>query len=175
MAGKKVLFVIAPENFRDEELLVPKAVLEKAGNQVVVASLDRKVCVGVLGARVMPAITVREAKPFLFSAIVIVGGPGSPALWRDQSVLSLVQGFFSEKKVVGGICLGPVVLAKAGILRGRKATVWSDIHDKKAVKILEENGATYLPTPVVRDGILVTADGPESAQKFGEKLVEVLG
>ena len=31
MAGKRVLMIIAPENFRDEELFHPKEELERAG------------------------------------------------------------------------------------------------------------------------------------------------
>jgi protease I len=174
MAGKKILFVIAPVDFRDEELAVPKEILEKAGHQVIVASTDRKLCRGALGAQVMPAMTVRDAKPFFYNGVVIVGGPGAPGLASHPEVIELIRQFFIEKKIVGAICVAPTILAKAGVLRGRKATVWSSVMDRKNIDILKENGATYLPTDVVRDGILITANGPEAAEKFGRKLVEAL-
>jgi protease I len=66
-----------------------------------------------------------------------------------------------------------VILAKAGILKGRKATVWTSETDKSAVKILEENGVKYEKLPVVSDGA-ITADGPVSALKFAEKIVQML-
>ncbi|MFH1327320.1 MAG: hypothetical protein ABIH76_00475 [Candidatus Bathyarchaeota archaeon] len=37
-AGKKVLMIIAPQDFRDEELLETREVLEKGGVETVVAS-----------------------------------------------------------------------------------------------------------------------------------------
>ncbi len=42
MSGKKILMVIAPVNFRDEEFLEPKKVFENSGASVEVASKDVK-------------------------------------------------------------------------------------------------------------------------------------
>ncbi|MFH0962367.1 MAG: DJ-1/PfpI family protein [archaeon] len=175
MAGKKILFVIAPANFRDEEYEAPKKILEAAGHQVVTCSIDRKLCTGMFGAKVMPALKVSEVKPFFYQGLVIAGGSGTPALWESEELLGLIGQFFLEKKLVAAICLAPAILAKAGILKGRKATVWSSVLDKKAIEILKEGGATFLPTEVVRDGIIVTASGPEAAGKFGQRILEVLG
>lgn len=175
MAGKKVLFVIAPADFRDEELDVPKKALEAAGHQVVIASTDRKLAKGMFGMQVMPALKISEVRSFFYSGVVVVGGSGTPALWGVPELASLLNQFLLEKKLVAGICLGPTVLAKAGALRGRKATVWSSTLDKKPIEILKSEGATYLPTDVVRDGVVVTANGPEAAAKFSQRLLEVLG
>jgi len=175
MAGKKLLYLIAPKDFRDEEYLVPKGILESAGNSIVTASLDRKLCRGMFGAEVMPALKINEVKPFFYDGIVIAGGQGTPSLWESEEVLGLVRAFFSEKKLTSAICLAPVVLAKAGVLSGRKATVWSSALDKRGIDTLKASGATYLPTDVVRDGIIVTGNGPESAKKFAERILDVLG
>jgi len=79
-----------------------------------------------------------------------------------------------QNKVLGSICVGPVILAKASVLEGKKATVWSSPMDRGTIRTLEEGGAIYQEEPVVVDGKLVTANGPAAAQEFGEKLVEAL-
>jgi protease I len=45
----KVLMIIAPERFRDEELFVTKEELEKAGHETVIASITTGTCPGSRG------------------------------------------------------------------------------------------------------------------------------
>lgn len=73
---------------------------------------------------------------------------------------------------MGAICIAPAILAKAGVLKGKKATVWSSLMDKSAVKILEKSGADYLPDSVVADGKVITATGPLAAKEFAEKIIQ---
>ncbi len=53
---KKVLMIIAHENFRDEELLTPKQIFEKNGIKVTIASTDTTPAKGMLGAVVKPDV-----------------------------------------------------------------------------------------------------------------------
>jgi len=92
LAGTKVLMVIAPEQFRDEELLVPKEKFEAAGAVVTVASTRTGEAKGMLGAKVNADKTLSEVKAQDFQAIVVVGGMGSPEfLWNEDKLHSLVQ------------------------------------------------------------------------------------
>ena len=54
--GKKAVMIIAQNDFRDEELLKPKEILEKNGAAVTVASSSLKESTGMLGAKVKPDI-----------------------------------------------------------------------------------------------------------------------
>jgi protease I len=74
-------------------------------------------------------------------------------------------------KVVAAICLGPLTLAKAGVLAGRKATIFPD---RKAIQTLRDCGGIYSAEPVVVDGSIVTADGPESAGPFTDAVIRLL-
>jgi protease I len=58
-------------------------------------------------------------------------------------------------------------LAKAGVLKGKKATVWSSPMDKSPIKILTQNGAIFENLDVVVDGNIITANGPQAAEEFG--------
>ena len=167
----KVLMVVAQTDFKDEELLVPKELLEKAGHTVKVGSLSRAKAKGVGGTVVQPDIAVYEANPDFFDCIVIVGGPGSPVLAQREDVLDLVRKASKQGKVVAAICLGPMALANAGVLVRKKATVYPS---KDAIKTLRDGGALYVDDPVVTDGDIITADSPPSANDFGNALVQLL-
>lgn len=167
----KVLMIIAQKGFRDEELLIPKEVLEKEGHSVKVASLTRMKAQGSRGALVQPDMAVYEANPEFFDAIIVVGGPGSPALSEDGAVRDFVISMSRKGKVTAAICLGPMTLAKAGVLRGKKATVYPD---RGALALLRQTECDYVKEPVVVDGNIVTADGPQSAGAFGAEIARLL-
>ncbi len=167
-----MLFIIAPERFRDEELLEPQRVLETAGAVVVVASTRPGSATGMLGARVPVACTVQQAEAAAYDALALAGGSGSPAhLWDSAPVQALVKAFHRAGKPVGAICLSPPVLARAGVLAGKRATAFPA---ERAIVELKRGGAIYVRESVVRDGMVVTASGPEAAVEFGETLARML-
>jgi protease I len=167
---KKILFIIAQQNFRDEELKIPKQILEEKA-KVTTASITTQEARGMLGLKVKPEISVRDSNPNDFDLLVVVGGSGSPKLADYPEVLNLIKKFYEQKKPIAAICLAPYVLAKAGILRGKKVTCYpADF----ALSELRRTGATYISKPVVVDGDLVTAVGPEAAKEFGEQIVKML-
>ena len=112
-----------------------------------------------------------ELNPEYFDAIVIVGGPGSPKLARTTEVVDLVEAAFKKEKLVAAICLGPMALAAAGILSNKEATVYPS---PSGIEALKNGGANYKPEPVIVDGNIVTADSPQSAEKFGITIVGLL-
>ena len=64
-----------------------------------------------------------------------------------------------------------MVLAKAGVLTGKKATVFKT---KESLAALQQGGAEYVEQAVVTDFNLVTANGPEAAEELGNTLVKLL-
>jgi len=170
--GRKVLFVIAPEQFRDEELFEPKKALEAAGARTSIASTKTAIAIGMLGGKVMPQMSLRDAHAADFDAVVVVGGAGAPRhLWDQAQLHGILRDAAKAGKVVAGICLSGAVLAKAGVLQGKRATCWPD---PAALGALEKGGATYEKTGVVADGKCVTADGPTSAKAFGEAVAKAM-
>jgi protease I len=166
---KKVLFIIAPENFRDEELLKPKKKLEAAGFETEIASIKTGKAVGMLGTEVEVEKVVYDLNPEDYDAIVLVGGIGAKVFFTDEKVQEFLVKAYEKGKIVAAICISPVTLAKAGLLKGKKATVW---HTE--AKTIESYGAKYTGSDVEVDGRIVTASGPEAAEKFGETLVKLL-
>ncbi len=168
----KVLITVAPEKFRDEELAEPVAAFRKAGIGFDIASTRRGVCTGMLGAKTTATLSFEEIDPKHYEGLVIVGGAGSQVhLWGDELLRELVKFFHQSGKVVAAICLAPAVLARAGILKGKKATYYESPASFKEMKI---GGAVITNAPVVRDGRIITANGPSASAAFGDAIVQAL-
>jgi len=167
----KVLLVIAPMNFRDEELFVPKEFFEKKKLVVDVASSSKNPARGMLGKLITPNLLVSDVILDEYEAVLFIGGIGveDKKMYEDKSIVNLAKLAFSRGKVVGAICIAPKILASAGILKNRSATVSSS--DRK---YLLEKGAKFIDKPVVQDGMIVTASGPAAAEKFAEAVYNIL-
>jgi protease I len=166
---KKAVMILAHDGFRDEEFLEPAQILEKSGIEVKVASSKLGIAKGKLGAKIKPDMLLSEVNIKDYDAIIFVGGPGASEYWEDATAHKLAQDAFNSGKVVGAICIAPVTLAKAGILKGKKATVWSSEGEQ-----LIASGADYTGKPVEKDGNIITAAGPFAAKDFGEEMVKAL-
>jgi len=172
MENAKVLMVIAPKDFRDEELFEPMAVFKSNGLEVDVVSTTKGECVGMLGNKITVEKTIYDINADEYDAIVIVGGMGSKEyLWNNERLIELVKEFYNQNKVVSAICLSPVVLAKAGVLNGKKATVYPA---PEAIEELKKGGAIYEDKGVVIDGNVVTAKSPDYARLFGLEVLKAI-
>lgn len=168
MQGKKILFVAVP-NFRDGELIIPKNVLSQAGADIHIASLVKGDFSGNEGTTVEAEYALEEVVAADFDAVVFIGGPGMTRELENKGLQDLAERFYDAKKVTSAICVAPAVLANAGLLKGKKATVFPT-----AKGYLVEGGADYTAKPVEIDGLLITADGPESATAFANELIKSL-
>jgi len=166
---KKVVMIIAKENFRDEELLKPKEILEKNGVAVKIASSTLDEATGMLGAKVKPDMLVSDIKADDFDSVIFIGGQGASQYWDDPVAHTLAKETLAKGKFIAAICIAPVTLAKAGILNGKRATVWST--DAGQIKV---KGAVYTGKNVERDGFIITGAGPFAAKEFGEELAKAL-
>jgi len=170
---KSVLMIIAPDQFRDEELFEPREILERRGARVTVASTRMGPAAGMMGGFHDVDTLLGGLKGSDFDLVAVVGGMGSAEyLWEDGDVHRLLREVRDSGGVVGGICLSGACLAKAGILRGKKATVWAT---PDSIRALRENGADYVKRDLVVDGDVITAEGPHAAVAFGESLAHALG
>lgn len=172
LSGKKILMVIAPDQFRDEELLLPWKIFEEAGAVVRVASKSKQECTGMLGAKVKPDLLISEANMSDYDAVVVVGGMGSPEyLWGDARLHALLVESNAARKVTAAICLSGAVLSRAGVLKGHCATVYKT---PESIREFEQGGVTYTGEPVTVDGHLITGQNPDAAKMFGEAIAEKL-
>ncbi len=165
---------MAFRDFRDEEYFVPRDILEKLGAEVKTASNQKGTALGADGGETKVDFLVSEINPTDFDAVVFVGGSGCLENLDNEDSYRVARETVAQNKVLASICISPVILAKAGVLEGKKATVWSSSMDRGPVKILEDNGAIYEDKPVVVDGKIVTANGPVASEEFANAIVGIL-
>ncbi len=172
--NKKIALIIAFRNFRDEEYFIPKEIFEQNGFEAVTASTDKGIAVGGGGGEAEVNTLLEELDIVPLEAVVFVGGPGAYNYIENEQAHRIANQAMKQGKIIAAICIAPAILAKAGVLEAKKATVWSSPMDKKPIKMLEESGAKYQNMPVVADGNVITANGPAAAKEFAEKILEFL-
>ncbi|MEA3430595.1 MAG: DJ-1/PfpI family protein [Nanoarchaeota archaeon] len=165
---KKILMIIAPENFRDEECLIPKETFEAAGADVTIASTESGMKKGMLGAEVEATISYVDVSIEDYDVIVFVGGTGATVYFEDETAQALARNAAVAHKLVAAICISPSILANAGLLEGKNATVYES---EKAN--IESKGAHYTGDNVTVDGNIITANGPHASKEFAEKIIEL--
>ena len=165
----EILMVIASSLFRDEEYKQPKDVFEQNNYRVTVASTTLNLVKGMISLEVTPDILLENVDESKYDAIVFVGGSGSTEFWNHSIAHSLILDMNRNNKIVAAICLAPVALGRAGILKGKKGTVYSS-----ATEELIKTGAIYSKNEVVVDDNIVTANGPGAAKAFGESILSLL-
>lgn len=163
----KALLVIAPNNFKDEEYFTPKSILEKNNIEVVTSSLEDE-ATSVNGKKQKVDVLLDQATTD-YDAIVFIGGPGASVYFDNTKAHELAKEFYNQGKIVAAICIAPSTLANAGVLEGKKATVFPSEKDN-----LEAKGAAYTGEPVTVDGNIITGNGPGAAEEFANKIAEKL-
>ncbi len=166
----RVLMVVARERFRDEELFETRDELENCGHQVKIASTSKGKCQGSRGRSATATVALETVRAEDFDAVVFVGGGGSRVLFADPEAVRIASGMHARGKVVAAICLAPVILANAGVLKGRQATVAGT-----EAKTIEAKGATYTGPGVTVDGNVVTGNAPKASRPFGRAVAKLLG
>ncbi len=166
------LLIVAQKDYQSTEYSDTRKELEAAGLSIEVASITSKEAVGKDGSRLTPDLAVKDAKVNDYKAIVIIGGPGAPVLGNYGEVLDLIKDADEKGKIIAAICIAPTILAKSGILKGKKATVWNG--DGKQGTIIESAGAKFTDEDVTVDGNIITANGPSAARKFGKTVAKAV-
>jgi len=165
---KIALMVLAEKPFRDPEYFEPKKVLESAGVKVVTASTG-PVAYGAEGAQVKADILLDKVKAEDYDAIIFIGGTGSYQYHNDPKAHELARYAVKPGKVLGSICASVGTLAKAGVLKGKKAT-----GDPGVAEMIKAGGANYTGGNVETDGNIITAKGRTNGKEFGEALAKAL-
>ncbi|HTY91718.1 MAG TPA: DJ-1/PfpI family protein [Methanocella sp.] len=172
LGNTEIVLVAAPEGFRDEELFVPEDVFSAAGAFVLTASTTKKTINGSEGGSTDPDLHIEDINVDDLNALVIAGGRGARQyLWNDEALLRKVSEANEKGKIIGAICISGAIPAIAGIMRGRKGTVYPD---PEALEVLKKAGETYVGEGVVVDGNVVTGAGPEYAKEFAGMILALL-
>ncbi len=111
---------------------------------------------------------IRNGSEEKTAMLVLPGGmPGTLNLDNNKQLMELILSFHEAGRYIAAICAAPVILGRAGVLKGRSATCYPGFEK-------ELDGAVVTEERVVRDGNIITSRGAGTAMEFALKLVEIL-
>jgi len=167
----KILAVLAPQEFRDEEYTHPKEVWEENGVTVMTVSSSKQ-SIGSFGTKVENNFLLDEVNIDDFDAIFFVGGGGCLNFLNNKKAENLAKEFLAKNKTLGAICAAPRLFLRWGILTGKNFTGWNG--DNALSELASKVGAIFKEGSTIVDGKILTADGPDSAQEAGEKILDII-
>jgi cyclohexyl-isocyanide hydratase len=119
------------------------------------------------GMMIVPTVTYADCPQL--DVVMVPGGPGQQDLMEDAVVLKFLQRQAATAKYVTSVCTGSLVLAAAGLLKGKRATChWA------AIEHLALLGAIPVNEHVVVDGNIVTGAGVTSGIDFALTLAAIM-
>lgn len=157
--------LLLTDGFEEIEAVTIIDVLRRGEVAVTTASLGGKHVIGShqisLQADVLfDAICVTD-----FDALVLPGGPAAKTLREDARAQAAIRSAADAGKLVAAVCAGPTALEVAGVLAGKRATVYPGNRLPSAEQVTAR---------VVADGNVITGSGPATAMEFSLELVERL-
>lgn len=164
---KRVLVPLA-EGCEEIEAVTIIDLLRRAGIEVVVAGLEQGPVTASRGVRLLPDTTLDEALQQDYDMVALPGGlPGSDHLAADSRVSGLLRRMNESGRFVGAVCAAPKVLARSGLLNGRKATAYPGV-------LQSEHHPDVTGDAVTRDGSVITSRSVGTVMDFALELVEAL-
>ncbi|NBT12290.1 MAG: DJ-1/PfpI family protein [Planctomycetia bacterium] len=168
--GGEILMLVYPR-FTALDLVGPQHVFSLLGptykTRLVWKSTD--VVVSDTGVPVRPTQTLADATDAPAVVFVPGGTDGTLAVMEDPEVLDFLASRSAGARYVTSVCTGSLVLAAAGLLRGRRATThWL------ALESLRAFGVEPVAERVVVDGNYVTGAGVTAGIDFALTLAKAL-
>jgi len=170
--GSQILDVVGPFQIftRAAELLLTQQPGSTAAYSVeIITSSPKPVLMTNCGLRVSAHRTFRRVRGEI-DTLLIAGGSAVEDDETGIDVVRWLRGVAREVRRIGSVCTGAMLLARAGLLNGRKATThwkWCEFLAKKYPSIDVD------PDPIfIRDGKVYTSAGVTAGMDLALALVE---
>jgi cyclohexyl-isocyanide hydratase len=122
-----------------------------------------------LGLAIVPTVTMLDCPKDLDLIFVPGGAEGTLNVMTNKTAIAFIADRASRAKHITSVCTGSMILGKAGLLNGKRATShWS------ARPVLAEFGAMPVEARVVTDGKVTTGAGVSAGLDFGIAIVAAL-
>ena len=164
-----MVYLFLAQGFEEIEALCPIDMLRRAGIEVKSVSItDDKKVVGAHGITVFADITYADFDSADADMLVFPGGmPGTKNLLAFEPLVSALKIFGGCGGNISAICAAPMVLGKAGLLKGKIATCYPGFEG-------DLEGATVSSEKVVVCDNIITAQGMGAAIDFSCAIIDKL-
>ena len=132
-------------------------------------SIDKKPITATGGLKIISDYTIKDCPKI--EILIIPGGFGTRTLLNNESLLSWIKSIADQATTTSSVCTGSLLLAKAGLLEGKRATThWGAI---EALKSISKGIQVINNRRIVNDEIITSA-GVSSGIDMAFMLVENL-
>jgi 4-methyl-5(b-hydroxyethyl)-thiazole monophosphate biosynthesis len=160
----KAMIVLA-DGFEEIEAFTVIDIMRRANIEIDMIGLVSTIIEGAHKIKTMAQKRLSEINTKDYDMIILPGGQAYKQLLNSEKLLSILRDADQNKKYIAAICAAPTVLAKAGILEDKLATVYPGLEKE-------------IPRPreakVIVDENIITSNGPGTAIIFAIKLAELL-
>jgi putative intracellular protease/amidase len=169
----KAVYLLVLEGFADWEPAHALAELRRQGGyRVESAGLTSAPVQSMGGLRVVPSTVVAEVEPADVAAFILPGGDRWEGAPVEPAIEQLLNRLDAQGIPIAAICAATTVIARLGLLRGRRHTSNGLDYLRAHVPGYGE-AANYVDQPAVRDRGLITASGLGDVE-FARELFEEL-
>ena len=132
-------------------------------------SIDTKPLTATGGLKIIADYTFNNFPKI--DILIVPGGYGTRTLLNNESLLKWIKAVSSKANITASVCTGSLLLAKAGLLEGKRATThWGAI---EALKSISKDIQVITERRVVNDEIITSA-GVSSGIDMAFMIVENL-
>ena len=169
---KKVLCLIYPNFSLYEVVSLTSTLTLSFGVEVDYVGSDRNVITSEDGLACQPTRTLNEVVIEDYSCIILPGMIDIVPALHDEKLISFLRSLKQQEILIAAISSAPILLAKAGLLKGTKFTggIWQNFFDYFEF-LPREN---FKAQAVLQDKNIITAIG-FSHQAFARKVLLSLG
>jgi len=121
-----VALIIAYKGFQPIEYQNTRKALEEAGITVHTVSTQLGEAEATDGSKVAVDLKLDRLIPGEYQGIAFIGGSGALEYLDNEISYAVIKKTINAAIPLGAICIAPRILAKAGILKDKKATGWDD-------------------------------------------------
>ena len=164
-----MVYILLAPGFEEAEALVPADLLRRAGVETALVSVDGGAVCGGHVITVSADLSLAQVELHKEDMILLPGGgAGVENLGKDARVEALVRAAADMGCRLAAICAAPSLLAKWGLLEGKRVVCYPSWADRvPGAQLLEGEKLAV-------DGTIVTGQAAGASIDFGLKLVELL-
>ena len=164
-----MVYVFLANGFEELEALTVVDLLRRAEIQVkTVSIMEDRLVYGSKGVGVEADILFKAGNYETCQMLILPGGmPGTTNLCNHRDLNEDLREFYGKGKPIAAICAAPMVLGRAGLLAGHKATIYQGMEEELA-------GAQPVDDDVVVSENIITSKGPGTAMDFALTIIEYI-
>jgi len=169
----QAVYLLVVPGFADWEPAHAVAELRRHGHyriEVVGLSLNPVQSMG--GITIQPSRTVATVEPAEVAVLIVPGGDRWEKEPLEPELTQLLETLDREGVPIAAICAATAVIARVGLIRGRRHTSNGLSYLRKQVPGYADD-SMYVDEPAVRDRGLITASGLGDVEFAGEIMAEL--